>query len=307
MKGEKLSFLSPGGVHRLVCLSKGLLILGVVLFASCDKSTYDDSRPHIPTPVRQTVIDRDGAWSPDGSKIIYFRHFSERQDTQWVWGVFLYDLTSGRDSLLWPYFQAFDLTWSPDGKKVAFSHGAQIYIRDLDSSNMTQITSGERCFGSRWSPCGDKLMYFIRETVKGMYLYNLDWGTAFHFGGNANSGDWLPGCTTVVLTDFLDHYDEDIVIRSLSSGTRKVLRYVPGFKRAVTGDPTGTQFILSADPYLWKVGTDMTEPQRLTTEGGGFPDWSPDGKWIVYTKVDSLNGHLWLMRPDGSERHQITF
>jgi Tol biopolymer transport system component len=58
---------------------------------------------------------------------------------------------------------------------------------------------------------------------------------------------------------------------------------------------------------IWVYSMTTGAYSQLTTEGGNYPDWSPDGQWIVYTKVDPLNGHLWLMRPDGTEKHQITF
>lgn len=39
-------------------------------------------------------------------------------------------------------------------------------------------------------------------------------------------------------------------------------------------------------------------------EGVGNADWSPDGRWIAYTKFDIPNGfsNVWVMRPDGSEK-----
>jgi WD40-like Beta Propeller Repeat len=44
---------------------------------------------------------------------------------------------------------------------------------------------------------------------------------------------------------------------------------------------------------------------RRLTAGGRAPTfgWSPDGRWLAY---DTGNGQLWLVRADGSRRHQVT-
>jgi Tol biopolymer transport system component/DNA-binding winged helix-turn-helix (wHTH) protein len=41
---------------------------------------------------------------------------------------------------------------------------------------------------------------------------------------------------------------------------------------------------------------------------GFWPRWSPDGRWIAYTtsNPEGGDGHLMLVRPDGSERQQLT-
>jgi TolB protein len=30
------------------------------------------------------------------------------------------------------------------------------------------------------------------------------------------------------------------------------------------------------------------------------PRWSPDGKWIAYTRTEKGNSDVWIVRPDGS-------
>jgi dipeptidyl aminopeptidase/acylaminoacyl peptidase len=58
----------------------------------------------------------------------------------------------------------------------------------------------------------------------------------------------------------------------------------------------GALFIVPADG--------SAEPDRITPWGAAFSDhsWSPDGSWIVFQRP---YGQLWLVRPDGSDLHQI--
>ncbi|MDI6839600.1 MAG: hypothetical protein QMD71_01885 [bacterium] len=56
---------------------------------------------------------------------------------------------------------------------------------------------------------------------------------------------------------------------------------------------------------------DGSDPKKLTTEGGVAPNWSPDGKKIVYSQYNgweftSESGMLWIMDADGSNKRQLT-
>jgi TolB protein len=39
------------------------------------------------------------------------------------------------------------------------------------------------------------------------------------------------------------------------------------------------------------------------TDGGSFPDWSPDGRWIVFT---SNNSEIYVMNANGSDQMRLT-
>lgn len=52
--------------------------------------------------------------------------------------------------------------------------------------------------------------------------------------------------------------------------------------------------------YVGRAGS--SDVKRLTTTGGTYPNWSPDGRWISYQ--DDV-GDAYLVRPDGSERRKL--
>ena len=54
--------------------------LGFVVFLAL---SCDDVPDLFEPPVPQTEIDIGGAWSPDGTKIIYFRNPSEEAKSKW--------------------------------------------------------------------------------------------------------------------------------------------------------------------------------------------------------------------------------
>src|SRR5262245_28077269 len=64
--------------------------------------------------------------------------------------------------------------------------------------------------------------------------------------------------------------------------------------------------------HVFVMNADGTGAQDLSpggTEGDLQPQFSPDGRWIAFTRqMDSTGGivHVWLMRPDGSGAVDIT-
>jgi Tol biopolymer transport system component len=62
---------------------------------------------------------------------------------------------------------------------------------------------------------------------------------------------------------------------------------------------------------IYRVHPDGTGLKRLTEWGehASYPDWSPNGQWIAHDSGDNgklgQHGGIWLMRPDGSDDHEI--
>jgi Tol biopolymer transport system component len=54
------------------------------------------------------------------------------------------------------------------------------------------------------------------------------------------------------------------------------------------------------EPRLFTVRSDGSDPRDLLVPGDD-PAWSPDGEWIAY-----VNGGLFVIRPDGSDRRALT-
>src|SRR5882757_10710357 len=61
--------------------------------------------------------------------------------------------------------------------------------------------------------------------------------------------------------------------------------------------PDSHELVYSMAGSLWRQSVDSTEAVQLT-DGPGYdyqPDWSPDGKYVVYTKYDHDALELWLL------------
>ena len=77
--------------------------------------------------------------------------------------------------------------------------------------------------------------------------------------------------------------------------------------------PTGLSNPLFYPADIYVMDADGSNVRQLTdaTYGDNFPAWSPDGEWIAYSATVFYDGQsrarpdLWLVRPDGSDKHVI--
>jgi Tol biopolymer transport system component len=122
---------------------------------------------------------------------------------------------------------------------------------------------------------------------------------------------------------FIEH--SDIVIRDLSGRhAHVVLRSRPfaGDNGEMVASPNGRSiaFVRHNSPLskpadgvaIFVMRSDGSHLRRITPwslRAGDHPDWSPDGRWILFRSPDNgdfLNSQLYVIHPDGSGLRQIT-
>jgi len=275
-----------------------LPLLCFLILWSCSEPNELEKRGFI-TPKGPVAYDTDAAWSPDGSKIIYARVSSVTDE--WEGGLYLYDVASGEDSLIWDNWRACNLTWSPDREWIAFSYNAQIWVMKLNGDSLRQLTTWGENFRSKWSPNGSRIAYDVNGD--GLWFCDPDGENKQRVYEHAGSISWFQDGLHMA---GLGLGEEIYVIDTLGQMYSKITNTGPR-KRRLAVSPDGKEIVFTKDLQLWIVNVDGSNLKQLTTKGGDWPDWSPDGEWIVFTYMGDKNGHLWLMRPDGTERQQITF
>jgi len=78
--------------------------------------------------------------------------------------------------------------------------------------------------------------------------------------------------------------------------------------------PDGRYIVYSSDltgvRHIWRMNPDGSNPVQLTNgEGESHPNCSPDGRWVVYTKLERKGMDrptLWRVSIDGGEPAQLT-
>lgn len=184
------------------------------------------------------------------------------------------------------------VTWSPDGRKLAFvsfSYGKPVvkggvWVMNADGTDPVRLARLS-VVPSRptWSPDSRRIA-FIGSTLNGSNLRQFGWTV------NADGSDRrqftppnLPTGVGVVAVDW--------------NPTGGPFAFVAGS----WGPPGGGIYVMNA--YGGKL-------RNLTPEGAsGEPDWSPNGRRIVYTHAsggEARYEEIWVMNANGGSKVQLT-
>jgi Tol biopolymer transport system component len=161
--------------------------------------------------------------------------------------------------------------WSPDGKRIAFKRGDDLYVADADGSNQHQISApGSYWFDVAWSPNGRKLV------------------GAYDFGGGGASGLWTMNADGTGLRPLSVRPEPSVFgtggyeIAPAWSPNGKWIAFL--FLHPVPRTRGGGMGVQSTE--LWLVRADGSHARRLTRTlvPEGRPSWSPDSTRIVYSR-----------------------
>ncbi|WP_455369743.1 CFI-box-CTERM domain-containing protein [[Eubacterium] cellulosolvens] len=173
----------------------------------------------------------------------------------------------------------FDLgtnpVWSPNGSKIAFERGDNIYIMNANGLGVTQVTSGTTFDDEpSWSPDGSKIAFVGSPST-------FDPGEIYVINTN---GSGLIQLTSDSLYDTGPVWSPD--------GSKIV------FSREPEGDSPEI-FVMNAN------GTGMTQ---LTDNDAidDFPTWSPDGSKIAFSSTLDGDADIYIMNADGSGLTKLT-
>ncbi len=230
----------------------------------------------------------DGAWSPDGSRIAFQSSRDGRDD------IYVMDLRSGAVRRLTDGrgFNEYP-DWSPDGRRILFSSSRDgvfdpagtgyyrdIYVMQADGSDSHRLSrhTGIRG-GAAWNPDGGSLVFAAAQGDRwDVFTMQAD-GTSIEqvtnfgwSGGGANYPRWSPDGSRVLY-----------------------------FGAVAKGAPL---------LIYWQAAGEQ-QTHAVTGAGPGqsdlYPDWSRDGKWIVFVRTGNTASQLFAVRPDGAGLTQLTY
>ncbi|MEA5077860.1 MAG: hypothetical protein VB013_04745 [Anaerolineaceae bacterium] len=123
-------------------------------------------------------------WSPLGNQIVY-----EINDD-----IYLLDLAAGTEvNLTNSPDKDEQAKFSPDGTRIAWLRGGQVYVMNVDGSNPTQVTRGGEVAGVDWSV--DGRLYSVWEQPDGICkncIYTTDGNDIQDAGGKGSIQQFLP-------------------------------------------------------------------------------------------------------------------
>jgi Tol biopolymer transport system component len=169
--------------------------------------------------------------------------------------------------------------WSPDGSRLAYTAGQELYVIKPDGSGRTQLTNNT--FG--------------------------DWLPAWSTRGN-----------TIAFVTNRDLNNEIYTMRADGSSVTR-LTMDPAADTTPTFSPDGTKIAFSSDRRagctapncldIYVMNADGTAPTALTATSASdiSPSWSPDGTRIAFgSSRDHTKGEIYVMNADGSNVIRLT-
>jgi len=172
-------------------------------------------------------------------------------------------------------------TWSPDGKKIAFTRGYEISGEKLAELFVVPAAGGE-----------PHQISTVEDRVEG------------------SSSAWSPDGELVA---YLGR-DNTLRVIPAAGGPSRILASNVGAVggRGVAWSPDGQEIAFTAGDRIWKIARGGGEPKEVRIGLQGTPaqiDWSPDGKRMLFTFFKGGETELWLMTdfPDPESTQVVRF
>jgi len=216
-------------------------------------------------------------WSPDGSQLAY-----EHSDS---WTADMYVINAdgtGNTRLTTDGVRRMHLAWSPDGGKIAFTQGNDIYVMDLATKAQTQLTNAAGFDeGATWSPDGSRIAFLSNRTGNfEVWAMNADGSGQTNL--TANGADnawpaWSPDGSKIAFcraVDLMSDYDDIWLMNPDGSGQANLTNSPTNFSCWPTWSPDGKVAFMSdlgSDPgsnvyyyNVWSISTNGTGLTNMT-------------------------------------------
>ena len=273
------------------------------------------------------AIDSDPAFSPDGDRIAFY---SARDGG----GVFVMGATGENPKRV--ASAGFHITWSPDGKRLAFSSEgmrnsvtqiptqSRLYIVDLDSRTQRALGPNNALQPS-WSPHRDRIAYFATRgggAATDIWTLPVTGGDPVRVTNDEHvnlspawspSGEWLyftsdRAGTTNLWRVRIDEGSGRVLGTPEQITTPSSFSFMPSLSRDgrsiayLQQSRTSNLQSVFFDPVAERTSTitPVTQGARLAWT----PDLSPDGNWLVWASRGRED--IFLVRPDGTGLRQLT-
>ena len=197
------------------------------------------------------------------------------------------------------------VSWSPDGRQLAYSYiggPENIFLVNLDGTAVVELVSREqRDFRPEWSPDGSHLVFTsVEDGVHVMMRVDRDGSNLKAISRPeeaAGDPDYSPdGRRLLYFTD--EPLPRDLFVRDTETGEVTALtstkdfeevsgRWGPDGRRIVF---VGTEASEGAEGDIWILDTETGDRHNVTNSanaGEFHPDWSHDGTRLVYIKVEN--------------------
>lgn len=218
-------------------------------------------------------------------------------------------------------------SWSPGNERIVVSLSGSLYQVKVNGDSLVRLTYSDQDFWCEWIPSGNIIAYnkTICDPDCGIAILNLETNEKSVLSQFGKYPSWFSNSEETAFIrqfykrptpqDSVKHYGFTIWKVNLLTEREDSLFFfnAPGnFGRSCSISPNSLEVLvhiaegIPVQYNIFKINLVNNSLIRLTTDGGAYPKWSPDGQAIVYTNTSINEGGLWLMNSDGSNKKRLT-
>src|SRR5579875_546952 len=290
-------------------IEEGRAVLAQALIADGETSTIS-----LPQEIAAPYI---SDISRDGSSLLLRDHLAARAE-QPLWIV----PTIGGGARQVPGILAHDATWMPDGQRILYANGDNLYIAQSNGSDIQKFASlPGRAFWLRWSPDGKELRFtLLNSETHSSRLWSIHAnGQGAHLLLADDDGSECCGSWTADGRDYVfqknDAEGSNIWVLPSQSGwfwqNRQPYPLTSGplsYQSPIT-DNTGRRIFfiglnLRSELLQYDASSQLFIPYAGGISNASRVAFSRDGQWVAWFRQD--DGSLWRSRRNGTERLQLS-
>jgi TolB protein len=188
-----------------------------------------------------------------------------------------------------------DPVWSPDGRRIAFTHNSgggdyDIYLMNADGTGRVNVTNDPTMWtlNPTWSPDGTRLAYnTLQNSSSTIEIIGVDGAGRVSVGPGVHPS-WSPDGAWLAFLGKGPSGASGIVIARPDGSDSRLLNSTTATDLDPIWSPDGKELAYVSNSHLAVIGADGANRRvlpDLPEADHRFPAWSPDGQYIVYTRT----------------------